>query len=104
MYYLWRLFGYSEEELTYISVAEIEKKLKELDKERKKKLEENIKTRSGKYQKIGTRYFEDAIELIKTDDMDGVKKRWQRYNRQKEPDNDMTYKDLIQIQKPLPPL
>jgi hypothetical protein len=45
MYYFWRMFGYTEEELTYKSVKEIEDMLKAIDEERKKAIEEMPNTR-----------------------------------------------------------
>ncbi len=76
MYYFWRMMGYSEEDLTYFTTAELEAKLKELDTERKKQLEAVVKTRSGRKQ-LETRFYDDAISMIKDKKgLDEIRARW----------------------------
>ena len=77
MYYLWRLMGYPEDELTYKSVKEIEDMLKALDEERKKAIETIPNTRNKSTKPLGTRYVEDALYMIKGDKKAiDVKSRW----------------------------
>jgi|TARA_R110002167_G_scaffold307225_1_gene511943 hypothetical protein len=76
MYYFWKMMGYSEEDLTYFTTAELQAKLKELDTERQKQLEAVVKTRSGKKQ-LETRFYDDAMSIIKDKKgLDEIRARW----------------------------
>jgi len=72
MYYLWRLLGYTEEELTYLSVAE----LKKLDEEREEAKQPLVKTRSSVRKSLNTKYIDDVKELVKGKKIKDIKERW----------------------------
>jgi len=72
MYYLWRLFGYSEDELTYLSVAE----LNMLQKEREEAKQPLVSTRASVRKSLNTKYIDDVKELVKGKKISDIKERW----------------------------
>tara|TARA_R110002072_G_scaffold5409_5_gene34944 strand:- start:470 stop:721 length:252 start_codon:yes stop_codon:yes gene_type:complete len=72
MYYLWRLLGYTEEELTYLSVAE----LNMLHEEREEAKQPIVKTRANGRKSLNTKYIDDVKELVKGKKIADIKERW----------------------------